>query len=86
MPAGLLLSGVYRCEETAESMASPFELMLLVAEDLSITENAAAGQFSTVATAVVVREITGGEELCVILHASEAPLTGECDKGAFFAF
>lgn len=67
-------------------MASPFEIMLLDAEDLSITENAAAGQLSTVATAVVVREITGGEELWVILQASEAPLIGECDKGTLFAF
>lgn len=85
----LLLSGVYRCrEETAESVASPFELMLLVAEaDLSITENAAAVQFSTLAIAVVVaREMTGGDELWLILQTSVDPLMGECDKGTFLAF
>lgn len=84
----LLLSGVYRCRETAESVTSPFELMLLVAvADLSITENAAAVQFSTLAIAVVVvREMTGGDELWLILQTSVDPLMGECDKGTLLAF
>lgn len=85
MPA-LLLRGVYRCGETAESVVSPFELILLVADDLSITENAAPVQFSTLAIEVVVRDITGGEELWVILQTFVDPLIGESDKGKIFAF